>query len=80
MDTPIQITMALASYGDRLEVIPGVDKPLDIKACHVGYAYRKGDTKMRDYVDGFMKKLRDSEKLQSIIRQYMTPEQIKAAG
>ena len=80
MDTPIQITMALASYGDKLEVIPGVDKPLDIKACHVGYAYRKGDTEMRDYVDGFMKKLRDSGKLQSIIRQYMTPEQIKAAG
>ena len=35
---------------------------------------------MRDYVDGFMKKLRDSGKLESIIKQYMTPEQIKATG
>ena len=80
MDTPIQITMALGSYGDKLSVIPGVDKPLDIKACHVGYAYKKGDTKMRDYVDAFMKKIRDSGKLDAIIKQYMTPEQIKAAG
>jgi ABC-type amino acid transport substrate-binding protein len=80
MDTPIQITMALAAYGDKLHVVPGVDKPLDIKACHVGYAYKKGDTKMRDYVDGFMKKLRDSGKLQSIIKEYMQPAQIKAAG
>ena len=80
MDTPIQITMALASYGDKLSVIPGVDKPLNIKACHVGYAYKKGDTKMRDYVDAFMKKIRDSGKLDAIIKQYMTPEQIKAAG
>lgn len=80
MDTPIQITMALASYGDKLHVVPGVDKPLDIKACHVGYAYKKGDTRMRDYVDGFMKKIRDSGKLQSIIKEYMTPAQIKATG
>jgi len=72
--------MALASYGDKLQVVPGVDKPLDIKACHVGYAYKKGDTKMRDYVDGFMKKLRDSGKLQAIIKQFMTADQIKAAG
>jgi hypothetical protein len=35
---------------------------------------------MRDYVDGFMTKIRDSGKLQSIIKQYMTPDQIKAAG
>jgi ABC-type amino acid transport substrate-binding protein len=80
MDTPIQITMALAAYGDKLHVVPGVDKPLDIKACHVGYAYRKGDTKMRDYVDGFIKKIRESGKLQSIIKEYMTPAQINAAG
>jgi ABC-type amino acid transport substrate-binding protein len=56
------------------------DKALDIKACHVGYAYRKGDTKMRDYVDGFIKKIRESGKLQSIIKEYMTPAQINAAG
>lgn len=80
MDTPIQITMALAAYGDKLQVFPGVDKPLDIKACHVGYAYKKDDPKMRDYIDGFMKKIRDSGKLQSIIKEYMTPAQIKAAG
>ncbi len=80
MDTPIQIAMALAAYGNKLHVVPGVDKPLDIKACHVGYAYKKGDTKMRDYVDAFMKKLRDSGKLESVIKEYMTPAQIKAAG
>jgi polar amino acid transport system substrate-binding protein len=80
MDTPIQITMALGVYGDKLHVFPGVDKPLDIKACHVGYAYKKGDTRMRDYIDTFMKKLRDSGKLGTIIKEYMTPAQIKAAG
>lgn len=78
MDTPIQITMALAAYGDKLHVVPGVDKPLDIKACHVGYAYKKGDTKMAAYVDGFMKTLRDFGKLQAVIKEYMTPAMIKA--
>jgi ABC-type amino acid transport substrate-binding protein len=35
---------------------------------------------MRDYVDGFIKKIRESGKLQSIIKEYMTPAQINAAG
>jgi ABC-type amino acid transport substrate-binding protein len=80
MDTPIQITVALAAYGDKLRVVPGRDKPLDIKACRVGYAYKKGDTKMRAYVDGFMKKLRESGQLDAVIKQYMTADQIKAAN
>jgi len=42
MDTPIQITRRLAAYGDKLRVVPGRDKPLDIKACHVGLCLQEG--------------------------------------
>jgi ABC-type amino acid transport substrate-binding protein len=78
MDTPIQITVALGAYGDKLRIVPGRDKPLEVKACHVGYGYKKDDTKMAAYIDGFMKKLRDSGQLDALIKQFMTPDQIKA--
>ncbi len=80
LDTPIQTTVALAAYGDKLRIVPGHDKPLDVRACRVGYAYRKGDAKMREYVDGFVKKLRASGELAALIKRFMTAEQIKAAN
>jgi ABC-type amino acid transport substrate-binding protein len=78
LDTPIQTTVALASFGDKLRIIPGHNKPLDVRACKVGYAYKKGDTKMRDYVDGFIKKMRDTGQLTELINKFMTADQIKA--
>jgi hypothetical protein len=35
---------------------------------------------MRDYVDGFVAKMRSSGKLDALIAQYMKPDQIKAAN
>jgi ABC-type amino acid transport substrate-binding protein len=80
LDTPIQTTVALASFGDKLNIVPGHNKPLDVRACKVGYAYFKGDTKMKDYMDGFTKKLRDSGELTELVKKYMTAEQIRAAN
>jgi polar amino acid transport system substrate-binding protein len=79
LDTPIQTTVALDAFGNKLRIIPGHNKPLDVRACKVGYAYRKGDIKMRDYVDGFIKKIRDNGELDALIKRYMTADQIKAA-
>jgi ABC-type amino acid transport substrate-binding protein len=79
LDTPIQTTVALDAFGNKLRIIPGHNRPLDVRACKVGYAYRKGDTKMRDYVDGFVKKIRDNGELDALIKRYMTADQIKAA-
>ena len=43
-------------------------------------ATRKGDTKMHDYIDDFISKLRSSGKLEALITEYMRPDQIKAAN
>jgi hypothetical protein len=51
-----------------------------VRACNVGYAYLKGDKKMGDYIQGFMKKMRDSGELAGLMKQYMTAEQIKATN
>jgi ABC-type amino acid transport substrate-binding protein len=80
MDTPIQTTVALASFGDKLRIIPGHNQPLDVRACRVGYAYMKGDTKMQAYINGFVKKLRDSGELAALNKQYLTAEQINATN
>lgn len=80
LDTPIQTTVALASFGDKIHIVPGHNKPLDVRACKVGYAYFKGDTKMKDYMDGFTRKLRDSGELAELVKKYMTAEQIRAAN
>ena len=80
LDTPIQTTVALASFGDKLRIVPGHNKPLDVRACKVGYAYLKGDAKMGAYVDGFIKKLRESGQLDALNKQYMTADQIKATN
>ena len=42
LDTPIQTTVALAAFGDKIRIVPGHNKPLDVRACKVGYAYLKG--------------------------------------
>jgi ABC-type amino acid transport substrate-binding protein len=80
LDTPIQTTVALAAFGDKLRIIPGHNKPLDVKACKVGYGYKKGDTKMREYMDAFVAKMRSSGKLDALVKQFMTADQIKATN
>ncbi len=80
LDTPIQTTVALAAFGDKIRIIPGHNKPLDVRACKVGYGYKKGDTKMGQYIDGFVSKMRSSGKLDALITEYMKPDQIKAAN
>ena len=80
LDTPIQTTVALDAFGDKIRVFPGHNKPLDVRACKVGYGYKKGDTKMRDYIDGFVAKMRSSGKLDALVTQFMKPDQIKAAN
>ena len=80
LDTPIQTTVALASFGDKLRIVPGHNKPLDVRACKVGYAYMKGDMKMAAYIDDFVRKLRESGQLDALTKQYMTADQIKAAN
>ena len=80
LDTPIQTTVALDAFGDKIRIIPGHNKPLDVRACKVGYGYRKGDTKMRDYIDGFVAKMRSTGKLDALVTQFMKPDQIKATN
>jgi ABC-type amino acid transport substrate-binding protein len=80
LDTPIQTTVALDAFGDKIRIFPGHNKPLDVRACKVGYGYKKGDTKMRDYIDGFIAKMRDSGKLDALVTQFMKPDQIKASN
>lgn len=79
LDTPIQTTVALAAFGDRIKVFPGHNNPLDIRACKVGYAHMKGDAKLAEYVAGFTKKLRESGQLAELVKQFMTADQINAA-
>jgi ABC-type amino acid transport substrate-binding protein len=80
LDTPIQTTVALDAFGDKIRIVPGHNKPLDVRACKVGYGYRKGDAKMRAYVDGFVAKIRSSGKLDALVTQFMRPDQIKATN
>jgi len=80
LDTPIQTTVALDAFGNKIAIFPGHNKPLDVRACKVGYGYRKGDTKMRDYIDAFVSKLRSSGKLEALVTEYMRPDQIKATN
>jgi ABC-type amino acid transport substrate-binding protein len=80
LDTPIQITLARAAYPDKLRIVPGAEQPLEVKACKVGYGYMKGDDKFGAYINGFLKKMRDSGELEKINRQYMKPEMIKATN
>jgi ABC-type amino acid transport substrate-binding protein len=80
LDTPIQTTVALDAFGDKIRIIPGHNKPLDVRACKVGYGYKKGDTKMGEYIDGFVSKMRSSGKLDQLITQFMKPDQIKASN
>ena len=79
MDTPIQTTVALDSFGNTIKIYPGQNKPLDVRACKVGYGFRKGDAKMHAYLETFINNLRSSGKLDALIKEYMRPEQIKAA-
>jgi polar amino acid transport system substrate-binding protein len=80
LDTPIQTTVAMATFGDKIKVFPGHNKPLDVRACKVGYAYFKGDAKMKGHIDDFMKKLRDSGELDGLVKKFMTAEQIRAVN
>lgn len=80
LDTPIQTTVALDAFGDKIRIFPGHNKPLDVRACKVGYGYKKGDTKMRDYIDAFVAKMRSSGKLEALVTQFMKPDQIKASN
>lgn len=80
LDTPIQTTVALDAFGDKIRILPGHNKPLDVRACKVGYGYRKGDTKMRDYIDAFVSKMKSSGKLDALVTQFMRPDQIKASN
>jgi polar amino acid transport system substrate-binding protein len=80
LDTPIQTTVALDAFGDKIRIVPGHNKPLDVRACKVGYGYRKGDAKMRAYIDGFVAKIRSSGKLDALVTQFMRPDQIKATN
>jgi ABC-type amino acid transport substrate-binding protein len=79
LDTPIQTTVAIAAFGDKIRILPGHNKPMQVKACDLGFAFFKGDTKMKEYMDGIVKKLRESGDLQKLLTQYMTVEQISAA-
>jgi polar amino acid transport system substrate-binding protein len=80
LDTPIQTTVALGAFGDQIRVVPGHNKPLDVRACKVGYGYMKGDAGMRSTIDGFIASLRSSGKLDQLIAEFMQPDQIKAAN
>ncbi|HVX98698.1 MAG TPA: transporter substrate-binding domain-containing protein [Pseudorhodoplanes sp.] len=80
LDTPIQTTVALDAFGDKIRILPGHNRPLDVRACKVGYGYKKGDTKMREYMDNFVGKMRSSGKLDALIAQFMKPDQIKATN
>jgi ABC-type amino acid transport substrate-binding protein len=80
LDTPIQVTLALGAYPDKLRIVPGRDKPLNIKACKVGYGYKKGDEKFGTYINGFLNKLRDNGELAKLNQEYMKPEMIKATN
>jgi polar amino acid transport system substrate-binding protein len=78
LDTPIQTTVARSVHGDKLRIVPGHEKPLDVRACKVGYAYLKGDQKFGQYIETFLKKLKERGDLAALYKQFMTAEQIRA--
>jgi len=78
LDTPIQTTVAKSVHGDRIRIVPGHEHPLDVRACRVGYAYLKGDQKFGQYLEAFLKNLREKGELAALYKQFMTAEQIRA--
>jgi polar amino acid transport system substrate-binding protein len=78
LDTPIQTTVARSVHGDKLRIVPGHEKPLDVRACKVGYAYLKGDQKFGQYIETFLRKLKERGDLATLYKQFMTAEQIRA--
>jgi ABC-type amino acid transport substrate-binding protein len=78
LDTPIQTTVALSVHGNRLRIVPGHEKPLDVRACRVGYAHQKGDRKFGQYLEDFLRKLKEKGELAALYKQFMTAEQIRA--
>jgi polar amino acid transport system substrate-binding protein len=78
LDTPIQTTVAKSVHGDRIRIVPGHEKPLDVRACRVGYAYLKGDQKFGQYLEAFLRNLREKGELATLYKQFMTAEQIRA--
>lgn len=78
LDTPIQTTVARSVHGDKIRIVPGHEKPLDVRACRVGYAYLKGDQKFGQYLEGFLKNLKEKGDLAALYKQFMTAEQIRA--
>src|SRR5262249_56594926 len=76
--TPIQTTVAKSVHGDRIRIVPGHEHPLDVRACRVGYAYLKGDQKFGQYLEAFLKNLREKGELAALYKQFMTAEQIRA--
>lgn len=78
LDTPIQTTVARSVHGDKLRIVPGHEKPLDVRACRVGYAFRKGDQKFEQYLEGFLKNLKEKGEQAALYKQFMTAEQIRA--
>jgi polar amino acid transport system substrate-binding protein len=79
LDTPIQTTVARSVHGDKIRIVPGHEKPLDVRACRVGYAFLKGDQKFAQYLEGFLKNLKEKGDLATLYKQFMTAEQIRAA-
>lgn len=79
LDTPIQTTVARSVHGDKIRIVPGHEKPLDVRACRVGYAHLKGDQKFGQYVETFLKNLKEKGDLAALYKQFMTAEQIRAA-
>jgi polar amino acid transport system substrate-binding protein len=78
LDTPIQTTVARSVHGDKIRIVPGHEKPLDVRACRVGYAYLKGDQKFGQYLEGFLKNLKEKGDLATLYKHFMTAEQIRA--
>jgi ABC-type amino acid transport substrate-binding protein len=78
LDTPIQTTVARSVHGDKIRIVPGHEKPLDVRACRVGYAHLKGDRKFGQYLEGFLRNLKEKGELATLYKQFMTAEQIRA--
>jgi len=79
LDTPIQTTVARSVHGDKIRIFPGHEKPLDVRACKIGYAYMKGDQKFGQYIETFLRNLKEKGELAALYKQFMTAEQIRAS-
>jgi ABC-type amino acid transport substrate-binding protein len=80
LDAPIQTTVAKGTFGDQLTFVPGVDQPLDVQPCPVGYAYYKGDRKLGEYLAGVIGRMKASGELDALFKTWLTPEQIKGTN